>query len=179
MKRVCFGVLALWVLFLAAGCARAAAPSFSLDEQGRYTGFNSLPTDYTVRQAVRDGCHVVVDGQAEDTAVWDRFIARASAGEEASVRIVSFSDGAVYFQDVFYTGGGYHAFDSSAEDQSDRVFAHLLTLTGSMPNAVRSSSVTILTDDEDLTYNDVVGALLSSSSQAMERISPFRMILWG
>ena len=70
----------------------------------------------------------------------------------------------------------YRIFDSSSEDLQDYKFKYMLKLEGTLPNAAKSGTVTILTDDKDLTYIDVMWTVLSSDSSYSESISPFKFV---
>ncbi|HWQ79053.1 MAG TPA: hypothetical protein VN381_09555 [Anaerovoracaceae bacterium] len=181
MKKVYFVMMVLLIILLTPGCgqtspADSADIPFQLDADGNYTGFERLPESYTTEQAIRDGCYVRVDSEpVPGQKAWDAFLEKTADGEDAFLRIVNCYDDEVYYNDLFYIDGYYRVFDSSAKDLQDRKFKHLLRLEGTLPNAARSDIVTILTDDESLTYLDVMWSFLSSSYPPST--SPFELIM--
>lgn len=152
---------------------------FELDSDGNYTGFKDLPVNYTAEQAKKDGCYVRVNSEAVGgEQLWENFIQDASNNKDASIRIVNIWEDKTYYLDLFYIDGYYRAFDSSSKDLHDYKFKYILTLEGMMPNASKSGTVTILTDDKDLTYKEVMWSFLSSTSSYHESISPFKLVFF-
>jgi len=183
MRKIILMILLLTALFIA-GCAQAspedsAGIPFQLDAKGNYTGFRHLPESYTTGQAIQDGCYVRVDSEpVGGQEAWDAFLAKAADGEDAWIRIVNFYDDEVYYSDLLYVGGYYRVFDSSSVDLQDRKFKHLLRLEGKLPNAARGGSVTILTDGENLTYQDIMWSFLSSDLSYSRSLPPFELIMF-
>lgn len=183
MKKKSLMILLLTTLLIA-GCgqtspADSADIPFQLDAEGNYTGFLHLPESYTTEQAIQDGCYVRAESEpVAGQEAWEAFLAKAADGENAWIRIVDYYDDEVYFSDLFYIDGYYRVFDSNAEDLKDRKFKRLLRLEGKLPNAVKSGSVTILTDDENLTYRDVMWSFLSSDLNYSRSLPPFELIMF-
>lgn len=48
----------------------------------------AVPFDYTLEQASKDGCFVIVNAKALDYSIADKFVADTTAGKSASLRIV-------------------------------------------------------------------------------------------
>jgi len=166
-KIVVFLCLAL-LLFSLAACNRAVVlnPAFLFDESGSYTGFAAIPADYTASQAVKDGCYVSRNlNEVGGGGAWSAFIAKAKAGGDCSIRIMSIYDDGTYYEDLFYVNGRYSLFDSSAEDLTAHIsYKYLLDLRGRMPNASADSRYVVLTDDGALTFDDVWKSMVSDNS---------------
>lgn len=166
------------ILLLLSGCVKTSVTTlaFEFDSDGKYLGFENLPTEYTAEQAEKDGCYVVeMDTETVyGEQAWKDFVKNALNGKDVSIRIVKIYDDKTFFRDLFYIDGYYRIFDSSSEDLQDYKFKYLLTLEGTLPNAARSGKVTILTDDKDLTYDDIMWQFLSST---LKQISPFRLVM--
>lgn len=178
MKKVSI-IPILMILLLFSGCAETSnAALFSkLDSNGNYTGFSNLSENYTAEQAEKDGCYVRVNSKTVGgEQFWKDFIQDASNKKDADIRIVIIWKDGTYFVDVLYEDGYYRAFISDSEDLHDYKFKYLMTLEGTLPNAAKSGTVTILTDDKELTYNDVMWKFLSSDMSYKESISPFRLL---
>lgn len=180
MKKLLWLILAL-CLFTGCSTAEPMALSLTLDEAGCYTGFDALPEKETPKTAKAAGCFVRENSSASaNENLWEDFLKKAAAGEETALRIANFfeDDDVVYYTDLFYDEAGYHYFESTAENLSDRPYKYLLQLTGTMPNAVKDSSVTVLTDDAALTFEAVMSTLYSSDSAAAEKVSEFRWLFF-
>lgn len=177
MKRM--SIVAIIISILLSGCSKTSDTTlpFKLDNDGNYTGFSNLPVNYTAEQAKNDGYYVRVNLETVGgEPVWEDFIQDASNGKDTSIRIVNISDDKTYYHDLFYVDGYYRIFDSSSEDLHNYKFKYMLKLVGKLPNAVKSGSVTILTDDRDLSYKDVMWTFLSSDLNYSESISPFKIV---
>lgn len=180
MRNLTFIMMILLITLLMIGCAESPTVelSFELDADGNYKGFQDLPESYTTEQAIQDGCYVRVDSKTVGgEEAWDDFLAQSAEGKDVGIRIVNYYDDTVYYSDLFYDDGFYRIFDSSSEDLQDDKYHHLIQSEDTLPNAARSGSVTILTDDETLTYLDVMWTFLSSDSRYSETISPFKLIM--
>jgi hypothetical protein len=172
-------IIILILLFLS-GCARVSntALPFKLDSDGNYTGFKDLPKSYTAEQAQKDGCYVSVDfNNFGGEQLWKEFIQAALNEKDASIRIVNIVDNRPYFQDLFYIDGYYRTFESTSGDLQDNKFKYLIELEGRLPNAAKDGRATILTDDKNLTYKDVMWTFLSSDSNYSKSISPFKFVI--
>lgn len=181
-KFAWFSTVMLLAALVLSGCSKAATLSFSLDADGNYTGFSALPEEDTPETAEKAGYYVREDSSpTANEDLWQTFLSDAEDGKDTGIRIANFyNDGAeVYFADLFHHDGKYRYFDAGAADLSDQPFSYLLRLEGTMPNAEKTGSVTILTDDPQLTYEDIMGVLVSSDSKAAESLSPFRLLFLG
>lgn len=170
----------LTIILVFSGCTKAVetAVTFEFDSNGNYTGFENLPKNYDEEQAKKDGCFVRRNGgKVAGEHFWDKFLADASNGKDAGIRIVNIYDDATYYLDIFYKDGYYRAFDSSSRDLSDKKFKYLLILEGKLPNAAKSGKAFILTDNEYITYDDVMWKYLSSNTRFTDTIPPFELLL--
>jgi hypothetical protein len=114
-------------------------------------------------QAVDDACYVldnlsVYGGQK----MWEDFLDTSKKDKSSHLRIVEYFDDEYYFIDLLYHNGYYYKFDSSATEYRESKFKHIVELSGSMPNAAKGDTWCILTDNENLTYKEVTGKILSS-----------------
>lgn len=152
---------------------------FSVDNDGKYTGFETLSENYTPEQAIEDGCYVRnrISEEFGGVNAWENFIKNSKNGQASSIRIMSIYDAGVYYQDLFYAEGYYRIFDSSSEDLKDYKYKYILDLNGRMRNAVKDSRFVVLTDDETLTFEDVTLSMISSSTAVIDSISPYKIVL--
>lgn len=177
-------VLALALVSIAtAGCASESATnqvSFVTTADGRYKGFDKIPTDYTPEQAAADGCMVITISDSTDSLyagqnVFRDFLERCKLGD-AFMRIAQFSDENVSFDDLIYKDGKYCLVNS--EHPADVTFySKLRKLTtasgdGDQPNEV---ILYVLTDSDELTADDVLWSYLSSVSSTVTDI-PFTLL---
>jgi len=165
------------------GCAGALKitrnTNFNFDADGNYIGFETLPipADYTAEQAVKDGCYVTKNlVEAGGSEAWESFIRNSKDGKASFVRIMSIFDEGTYYEDLFYADGYYRIFDSSAADLTDHKYKYILDLRGRMSNAERDSRFVVLTDDNTLTFDDVMLSMISSSTVVIDSISPYKLV---
>jgi hypothetical protein len=151
---------------------------FSFDENGSYTGFETIPESYTPEQAEEDGCYVRNWKSDEFGGVnaWGNFAKNSKNGKNSGIRIMSVFDDAVYYQDLFYFDGYYRTFDSSSEDLTDYKYKYMLDLNGRLPNADKDGRIVILTNDKTLTYDSVMWSMLSSSMEVINSVSPYKLV---
>lgn len=159
--------------------AREDELEFNFDNNGSYTGFETLSENYTPEQAIEDGCYVRnrITEEFGGVNVWENFIKNSINGQASGIRIMSIYDAGVYYQDLFYAEGYYRIFDSSSKDLTDHKYKYILDLNGRMRNAVKDSRYVVLTDDETLTFEDITLSMISSSTAVIDSISPYKIIL--
>lgn len=160
-KSVAF-LLGIFLLLSLFGCSGASvkgtAPAFSFDTQSNYTGLNILPSGYTAGKASKDGYPVTQDGKfAANRDVWQAFIDTAAKGKNSSTRWVDFKQGEnnPYFTDLFYQNGYYYRFVSSGGNMHQAPYRYLLVLKKPSTGSGRYSSITVLTNNYNLTYDQV------------------------
>lgn len=154
---------------------------FALDADGNYTGFINIPTDYTIEDAQKDG-YFVRQGLdvVANSDVWDNYIEAASRGNNTSIRIVGFFEENInepYFVDIFFNDGYYYLFDNTAESQEKEPFLYLLELEGKAGIPEKDCGAVILTNDNTLTFDDVMTSMLSSDLETIQSISPYRLVM--
>lgn len=174
----------VWCLFaalllLGACSAQTTSLEFAFDADGRYTGFDSISPDMSAEEMGEAG-YVVRSGLdfVSNEDVWTRFVEASGKGEDASVRIATLADDGPYYTDLFYQDGWYYLFDSTAETNAKEPLRYLLTLRGKFGNPERDTAAVVLTDDEELTLDGVLGAMLSSSMDYIRSISPYRLVMF-
>ena len=177
----------LIVLFCAALClcglAACAGPERDLcrlfSEDGKYTGFENMPEYDTPEAALKDGCLVVAsdaDGKGAlygGAELWTQFLSDSGKGKDAFLRIITFIDGTPHACDLLYTGGAYHDFDAEWTDLSDRPYQYLRKLTGTAGSPPKDTSWYVLTDSEDLTFDDAYLSFITDSTETMNSIPEF------
>ena len=149
------------------------APRLTFDENGNYTGFDSIPEHYSVSRARRDGCvindyNLVLDNHSARDPVWRSFVTKSARGENSSIRImIVHSDrvgGGYSFQDVFFEDGLYCTFHSDSENQQRMDYGYLMELEGKAgAHELYDEIETVITWDETVTYRDVKSAMFSST----------------
>lgn len=156
--------------------------SFSFDKDGNYLGFSNLPLNYTIEAAKSDGYFVIQDLEViANKNVWEDFVKASLHRENASIRIVKFyteKAAGPYFLDLFYEDGYYYLFDSSAENPDKQPYLYLLTLEGQFGNPLRDSGAIVLANDNTLTFEKLMRALLSSDMNSIKSISPFKIVMF-
>lgn len=154
--------------------------TFSLDTNGKYTGFSNLPNNYTVEDAEKDGYLVKQDLEViANNEVWDNFVETARLGMNIGFRMVSFyteDTNSPYFRDIFFNDGFYYLFDSSSDSQENQPFLYLLALEGRFGRPLLNCEVVILTNDKALTFDVVIKSMYSSSMDYIQSVSPYKLI---
>ena len=181
MRKACIFTVLLLCAAICVGCGalpeeggdEASGVSLTLDENRRYTGFDTTPEGYTPDQAVADGCLVIVGSRKSDAPStlyggeqrWKEFLAAAEEGRDASLRKVLFLDGTPYYCDLLFSGGQYRYFDCEYADLTDRPYRYLRKLTGLDGIPRRQRNIYVLTNSLELTFEDVVRSFYSSSRE--------------
>jgi hypothetical protein len=183
MKKVFAFVIVVFMCLSQFGCytneqTKVSNITYRLDSNDDYTGFRYLPKNYTAEQAQKDGYLVKVNFKTvSGLEAWNSFLKDSSQGKNAAIRIVNIWNETVYYSDLFFKDGNYRVFNSDSNDLQDYKFTHLLQLTGTLPNAAKSGKVVIITDDENLTYKDVMWSYFSSDSEYSKNISSFKLVI--
>jgi len=156
--------------------------NFSFDRNGHYVGFSDLPLNYKIEKAKDDGYFVTQNLEViANKNVWDNFVETSLRKENTSIRMAKFyteSTDSPYFLDLFYKDKYYYLFDSSAENQEKQPYLYLLTLEGQFGNPLRDSGVIVLTNDDTLTFEKVMRAMLSSNMDYKKSVFPFRIVMF-
>lgn len=187
MKKSSVFLLLVVSLVLLAGCNESnkddAAPKFTFDQNIQYTGFQTLPSIYTIEEATKDGYLVSKDLKIiANEELWSNFIETSSRGKDTSVRLVKFftneSSKHPFYTDIFYEEGFYYSFDSSAPTLEKEPYKYLLALEGKIGNPLMDSGFVVLTDDETLTFDQVILNMISSSMSVKETIPKHQIIMF-
>ena len=182
---------AFWIIVMAVVLCFIVAVCFLTDpmhdfaaELPQYVALEDLPKDYGLHQAKQDGCVVMEDGDVtsgED--IWQTFIAATKRGQKAQVRYVdyytpnipeSYPDDltvspSMYVHDLTYDGRRYTARWYEGGKEISRSYKYLLHLTGNAESryaAYQSYDRYVLTDRNDVTWEDIFAGLVSSSHWA-------------
>ena len=187
MKKSSVLYFLLVSLFLLAGCNESnsedTAPKFTFDQNIQYTGFQTLPTVYTIEEATKDGYLVNKDLKIiANEDLYSNFIETSSRGKNTSIRLIKFftneSSKHPFYTDIFYEEGFYYSFDSSAPTQEKEPYQFLLALKGKIGNPLMDSGFIVLTSDETLTFDQVILNMISSSMRVKENIPKHQIILF-
>lgn len=151
--------------------------AFELDENGEYKGFDKIDTNITEEKAIKDGYFVRSENKtAGGEQKWEEFIKDAKDGQDANVRLVQIFDDHAYYKDLFFQDGQYYMFASDEEEQEDVSYKYLLQLEGTFPNSDELASYTVLTNDEELTFDDIVTSMISSDLNEINDISEYKIV---
>ena len=154
-------------------CAKDTVTAPTLDEDGKYTGFASVSSDYTAEQAKKDGVLVLTDNKPTgDTKPWDSFVTKSHKGKNAFVRVASYSGKTVEFDDLYFTDGKYRLFqrDKSGEVTDKGEYKYLVNAGESGLNAY------ILTDTPDV---NAMQAIIQSYLSGKENNKKADYVLLG
>lgn len=155
----------------------------TLDKDGNYQGFSSLPTIESLDDARNAGYIVSLDSDiVGNPERWRQFIETADEGRNASVRTYTFStkvDSGPLIQDLYFYNGYYYRFESSSDQQQAQPFSFLLTLEGQFGNPKKDSWVVVLTNDRALTFDTVIKSLLSSYMDFQKSAPRYQLVLFN
>ncbi|MHB8129723.1 MAG: hypothetical protein ACYDEX_12070 [Mobilitalea sp.] len=155
---------------------------FSFDENGNYTGFSNLTLNYTMEEAKDSEYFITQNSEViANKKVWDNFVETSLKRINTDIRMVHFYTESIdspYFVDLFFEDGYYYLFDSSGVKNEKQPYGYLLTLAGQGGSPVKDSSMIVLTNDNTLTFDKVMSAMISSSMSLKDSISPFRIIMF-
>ena len=187
MKKSGVFLLLVVSLVLLAGCNESkteeTAPKFTFDQNIQYTGFQTLPSIYTIEEATKDGYLVTKDLKIiANEDLYSNFIETSSRGKNTSIRLVKFftneSSKHPFYTDIFYEEGFYYSFDSSAPTQEKEPYKYLLTLEGETGNPLRNSGLIVLSSDENLTFGQIIGAMISSNMSVIESTPKHQILMF-
>ena len=160
---------------------------------GKYSGFSDIPENYTVDDAIDDGCLVIETlddgtnaygvqmsktGRTEGYEYWKSFLEKSQNDEDAFLRVAHFIRGTGYYHDLYYSDGKYTIFDFNeygiSEGESYSLLRRLDGMAGPVGNQ-KEAHYYVLTDSTELTYHDVSWSHLSSSISTITDI-PFEWL---
>lgn len=160
-RRILFGLIMIWISLYMSGCMELMPKekqTFQTRGKGVYQGFDDVPEDYTAEQAKRDGCVVYRDTKLVDGGeYWEQFLQSAEKKEPAKVRIMyQFGREKEWFlEDLFYDGKNFRVILSKDPEVHDYEYKYLLDLEGRMDQAVKPIRYVVLTNDKDLSFQNV------------------------
>lgn len=180
MKRRLFMFYIMLFCFVIAGCENKNENkfNFNIDKEGNYTGFDKL-TDYNnAKEAVADGCYVKEEDDFKGTEHWEEFLDKASRGEEIQLRTVILSAGKKNeYIDLFYHNELYYVFKSETDDLTVKGYKYLLELEESKAVDNKIAYAVILSNDDSLTFTDIINDLTSSKKIVIGEI--YKLIFMG
>ncbi|MBE6609632.1 MAG: hypothetical protein E7634_03070 [Ruminococcaceae bacterium] len=151
------------------------------DENGKYIGFSDIPDNYTVNDAINDGCIVIetIDAGVDERGLkltetptkvgYEKFTAfceKAEQGENAFLRVAHFISEQYYYTDLYYHDGKFTVFTNSYElGISEGESYSLLRRLESNRNG-KTHSYYVLTDSTEFDYHYASQVMFSSVSTA-------------
>ncbi|WP_066501290.1 hypothetical protein [Abyssisolibacter fermentans] len=153
------------------------------DENDNYIGFKDISSEYTLEDAKKDEYYVELDSKVyANYNLWEEFIELSSSGENAFIRIIHFysneDSNSPYFLDLYYNDDYYYLFDSSADELKKEKFLFLVTLEGKYGSPLKDTSITILTNNNMMTFDEFTKAMVSSDLKVLQSIMPYRMLMF-
>ena len=160
---------------------------------GKYSGFSDIPDNYTVDDAINDGCLVIETlddgtnvhgvemrktGRTEGYEHWVSFLEKSQNGEDAFLRVAHFIRGTGYYHDLYYADGKYTIFDFNEYGISEGESYSLLRRLDGMAGTgefQREDHFYVLTDSTEITYSDITHRLFSSTFSPNE-IVPYEWL---
>jgi hypothetical protein len=146
-----------------------------------YTGFNDLQLGLS-QKAYGELNYVVLDGieVAYNIDRLHQFVDDSLEGEYSRVRLVSFYDSeGPYFRDVLFNEDGYSLFYYNEESFNEEPYEHLLVLDGYWGSPSRYSREIVLSDNPELTFDEVNKALVSSDMNYIESVGRHTVVIFN
>lgn len=161
-KRVILLLIALLSCIAFSGCEalKEKEPEVPGKTTGQktYTGFEDISIDYSDEDVVAEGGMVcmqtVVTGGKNN---WKTFLKTVEAGEPAQIRIKQgITEGNAFYKDLIYDGHIYRMIISVDPANYDFTYPHLLVLEGRRTEESKRSTLAVLTDDPQLSFETVI-----------------------
>ncbi len=175
------GILILSLFSCSGGEENRENIDITYDDGGKYSGFSDIPENYSVDDAIDDGCLVIETlddgtnvhgvsmsktGRTEGYEHWVSFVERSQNGEDAFLRVAHFIRGTGYYHDLYYSDGKYTIFDLNeygvSEGESYSLLRRLEGMAGAGENR-HEDHFYVLTDSTEVTYNDITHRMFSST----------------
>ena len=184
MKKLFAIFLVLTLVFSLFSCSKTEKKGENIDiayDGGVYSGFSNIPDNYSVDDAINDGCLVIETlddgtnvhgvclrktGRTAGYEYWLAFLEKSQNGEDAFLRVAHFICGVGYYHDLYYSDGKYTLFDLNEYGVSDGVSYSLLRRLDGMAgpaNDQKEDRFYVLTDDTTVTYSDITRRMFSST----------------
>ncbi len=171
---------AFWLILVAVLACVVVAVCFLTDPKSaktplkvpelNMTALEELPADYSLEQAKKDGCVVMENGDVTSgQETWKEFYETTQKGKAASVRCVHYYSSQMYVFDVTYDGITYrtHHVEDGKENVYEYPYLMRYEWTPDSPNATFEYMILyVVTDDNQVTWDDIYRGTLSSSSLA-------------
>lgn len=155
------------IRFISIGSKQEEAPIASIQQEESYTGLENLPKDYTMEQALKDGCMVYQDLiLLSEPSLWENFIKTTQSGTKGSVRIYKYftDSNSFYVSDLTYDNNVYYYNVMENGRIENYQYTYLQDLTGRMANAAVESRYIVLANQQ-YTFQQVTRNLVSSNSK--------------
>ena len=161
MKRLVLGLLACTLLCVCS-CSRSGVQK-SLP---KYSDFSQIAYDYSIDNAIVDKCVVFTDlALVSGGDIWFEFLDMIQSGNVARVRIAQFYTGKVqtyHLSDLSYDGSLFVVTEMAGVVREYKYLNHYSSEAGKDADYSALDSY-ILVNKEDLTYDDLERALISST----------------
>lgn len=180
MKKRLIILYLLVSCFIIVGCdnKNGSEINLNLDSEGNYTGFDKIKNYTNAKDAVADGYYVKDGDNFKGTEHWKEFVDEASIGNDTQLRMVILSgDSKNEYIDLYYQDGLYYAFKSETCDLSANGYKYLLELENSKTVNNITSYAVVLSNDDTLTYSDVLNNLTSSKGIVIDE--PYKIVFLG
>lgn len=172
-----FGIF--MILLILSACGNNGNHQSSLKE---------IPSDYSLKDAKRDGCVVHEDGDiADGEEVWEAFLAKVESNEPATIRLANYYTldpdtcseeyyeaekdkyPMLFISELSYDGNKYTYRYYENGQEYEKTFKYLMRYEEEpeSPTATFVSVIRyVLTDDNTVTWNDLFMSLASSQLDA-------------
>ncbi|WP_313133375.1 hypothetical protein [Anaerocolumna sp.] len=172
-------LLVLFIFLLLTGCSKKNTNNdleFTFDNNNNYTGFKNAKK-MSVSDAIKNGYYISENGyivSGEDK--WDEFVNKANDNTETQIRMMKIVEDKDYLEyiDFFYRDELYYAFSSNTSDSVKVGYKYLHVLEESKENDIKMFFI-VLSNEEKLTYNQVMADLLSSQANDVND----SILVWG
>lgn len=131
-----------------------------------YEPLDSLPKDYSHRQAAADNVVILSNGTGvENRDIWLSFVYRTSMGETGSVRCLHYNtaDSSQSVYDIIYDGVFYTMHWFEGGEEKNLSFKHLLHVKGDPYSDTNAADRYILTMDKNVTWDDIQWGMVSDN----------------
>lgn len=168
MRKKYILILALFFILLVGCNNKTETSEISSKFDKIIAELSQIPEKYTVEKAVEDGCFVVVHGKVKsDLKIIDEFVSNSENGKSASITVVQYTiEGDPIITKVIYDGTNYYGIEDNTRDDygtpqyQDFEFKYLKIFEE------HDSKMYILFNDNEITYDEYIKSMLSSSSEA-------------
>ncbi|WP_343208458.1 hypothetical protein [Anaerolentibacter hominis] len=153
---------------------RLNSPEHYIDKDGRYTGFDDLPSSILAFTDIPGDDSVYItskDGIKENVHIWNRFISRTEQKRKCKIRLYIRSSGDTLY-DLYYTGSVFKLFKLGHDEQVGQDFLYLV----SVEDKVRDTSYIALAMEPELTVQDFQSILYSNDK---EKSQSMYILKWG